>query len=99
MYNIGASEERSNLAVAESILQRLGKSRDLIRQVADRAGHDRRYALDAGKLESRLGWNAEQSFAEGLESTVGWYQENEAWWKRIKNAEFWQYYQKAYKFV
>ena len=96
VYNIGAGEERSNLQVAEFIVRTLGKSRDLVRRVADRAGHDRRYALDVTKLKSLLGWKAEQSFAEGLQTTIRWYQEHEMWWKRIKNDEFWKYYQEAY---
>ena len=96
VYNIGAGEERSNLQVAQFIVQTLGKSRELVRRVADRAGHDRRYALDVTKLESLLGWKAERSFAEGLQTTIRWYQEHEMWWKRIKNDEFWKYYQEAY---
>jgi dTDP-glucose 4,6-dehydratase len=96
VYNIGAGEERSNIQVAEFIVQTLGRSRDLIRRVADRAGHDRRYALDATKLKSLLGWRAERSFAEGLRTTICWYQEHEIWWKRIKDDEFWKYYQETY---
>lgn len=96
IYNIGAAEEHSNMEVAELIVQLIGKGRDIIRQVPDRAGHDRRYALDASKIESRVGWRAEQPFADGLRSTIRWYQEHQSWWERIKNDQFWKYYRQAY---
>jgi dTDP-glucose 4,6-dehydratase len=96
VYNVGAAEEHSNLEVAELIVQMTGRGRDSIRRVPDRAGHDRRYALDATKLESALGWRATYTFAAGLKSTVRWYQEHPSWWKRIKNDEFWKYYREAY---
>lgn len=96
VYNIGAAEEHSNLEVAELIVQMTGRRRDIIRQVPDRAGHDRRYALDAAKLKSFLGWRADHSFVEGLKSTVRWYREHESWWKRIKSDEFWRYYRETY---
>ncbi|MGH7772389.1 MAG: dTDP-glucose 4,6-dehydratase [Candidatus Binatia bacterium] len=96
VYNIGACEEHANLEVAELITQCMGRSRDLIRGVADRPGHDRRYALDVIKIESGLGWRAEQSFIEGMRYTIRWYQDHSPWWKRLKNDSFWKYYQEVY---
>lgn len=96
IYNIGAGEEHTNLEVAESIVDRMGKSRDLICRVRDRPGHDRRYALKVKKIQSTLGWKAEYSFAEGLNSTVQWYLDHPSWWKPLKNEEFWRYYKELY---
>lgn len=96
VYNIGAGQEYTNRQVAELITQSMGRSLDLIRGVADRLGHDRRYAMDATKIRSILGWRAERSFVEGLESTIRWYQANSGWWKRVKNDEFWTYYKEIY---
>ncbi len=94
-YNIGGRNERSNLAVVESIcsiLDRLRPSprprRDLIRFVTDRPGHDRRYAIDATRAETELGWRAEESFETGLEKTVRWYLANEPWWRSIRENRY-----------
>jgi len=90
-YNIGGRNERRNLQVVETIcdlLDRLqplenGPRRNLISFVPDRPGHDRRYAIDASKLENHLGWSAVENFESGLEKTVGWYLANEPWWRAI----------------
>ncbi|WP_035696636.1 GDP-mannose 4,6-dehydratase, partial [Bradyrhizobium liaoningense] len=90
-YNVGGRNERTNLHVVETIcdlLDRLtpaaeGPHRRLISFVADRPGHDRRYAIDASKLESELGWKAEENFESGIEKTVGWYLDNRVWWQNI----------------
>jgi dTDP-glucose 4,6-dehydratase len=95
VYNVGAGNERPNLAVAEAILDLLGKPRDLIRHVADRPGHDRRYSLNCTKLRA-LGWAPSYSLEEALEDTVRWYQENQEWWRRIKSGEFMEYYRRNY---
>ena len=97
-YNIGANNEVRNIEVARRIVSELGKSRDLIRFVPDRLGHDRRYALDCRKLR-KLGWKPEVEFKEGLAATVHWYAENESWWRRIKerSAEFKSFYDAYYK--
>ena len=96
-YNIGGRAERSNLSVVESICDILdarrpranGKSRrDLITFVADRPGHDRRYAIDPAKIERELGWRAEESFESGLALTVDWYLENEWWWRPIREQRY-----------
>lgn len=96
IYNIGARQERGNREVAELICRFVGKKTDAIRSIADRPGHDRRYALDAGKIQSVLGWKAQRSFTEALESTIRWYESHPGWWQRLKNAEFWRYYKEVY---
>jgi len=97
-YNIGANDERRNIDVARRIVKLLGKSRDLIKFVPDRAGHDRRYAVNCRKLRA-LGWKPEIAFEEDLEKTVSWYVENESWWRKIKelSAEFKSFYEEYYK--
>jgi dTDP-glucose 4,6-dehydratase len=92
-YNVGGRGERTNLQVVEAIcrhLDRLQPRRDgcahaeAIRFVPDRPGHDLRYAIDAAKLERVLGWRARETFETGLEKTVVWYLENEAWWRPLR---------------
>ena len=92
-YNIGGNAERSNLQVVEAIcdsldrLRPFGESRhyrDQIKFVTDRPGHDLRYAIDASKIKSHLGWEASMSFTDGLERTIKWYLENESWWKPLR---------------
>lgn len=81
-YNIGSGRDRSNLEVVEAVLALLSKPLDLIRHVADRLGHDRRYALDWSRMES-LGWKPMVDFSEGLRLTVDWYASHPEWWKRF----------------
>ncbi len=82
-YNLGAGEETSGVQVAEGILDAMGKGRDLITFVADRPGHDYRYAMSAAKAEA-LGWQRTWTFPAGLAQTVRWYQDNETWWRDVK---------------
>ena len=96
VYNIGGECERSNLEITHSVLEILGKGEELIRFVDDRPGHDRRYAMDIGKISRELGYRPGTDFDEGLVKTVRWYRENEEWWRSIKNGEYIQYYQKIY---
>jgi len=97
VYNVGGGNERENGDITRKILQILGKSESLIKPVADRQGHDRRYSLDTKKLE-RLGFRSETNFDEALQSTVRWYVDNQPWWRTIKerSAEFREYYQRQY---
>lgn len=95
VYNIGGGNERENIVVAEEILSYLGKPKSLLRFVADRPGHDRRYAVDSGKLR-RLGWRPVVPFEEGLRATIRWYQEHESWWRPIKSGEFRKFYEQMY---
>jgi dTDP-glucose 4,6-dehydratase len=92
----GLTEDINNLEVIKKILKLLGKSEDSIEYVKDRLGHDRRYALDWSKIKNELGWEPQYSFDEWLEKTIKWYQENEQWWKNVKNGEYKEYYQKQY---
>ncbi len=96
VYNVGSGIETRNLDLATGILDLLGASHDLIQQVEDRPGHDRRYALDTTKLRA-LGWTGRHSFREGLEKTVRWYQENDAWWRPLReDAGYQAYYERQY---
>jgi dTDP-glucose 4,6-dehydratase len=95
VYNVGG-EEFENLEVTHRILELTGASPSLIRHVEDRAGHDRRYALDDAKLRT-LGWSPSHSFGElGLRKTVDWYRGNRAWWEPIKSGEYRAYYERQY---
>ena len=95
VYNVGG-EERENLHVTERILELTGRDRSLVRHVEDRAGHDRRYALDSAKLEL-LGWKRKRSFDEdGLAGTADWYRAHRAWWAPIKSGEYRAYYEEQY---
>ena len=86
-YLIGADGERSNIDVLRAILAAMGKDPDDFDWVRDRPGHDRRYAIDPSKLRRELGWEpAHTDFAEGLEQTIQWYRDNEAWWRPAKEA-------------
>jgi len=90
-YNVGGRNEATNLEVVERIAELMDKfrpeaapHRNLIRYVADRPGHDHRYAIDATKLESELGWRAEETFRTGLARTVRWYLANQKWWQPLR---------------
>jgi len=92
----GLTEDINNLTVIKKIIKLLGKDEDSIEFVKDRPGHDRRYALDWSKIKNELGWQPLHNFDEWLEKTVRWYQENDTWWKNVKNGEYKEYYQKQY---
>ncbi|MGC2234644.1 MAG: dTDP-glucose 4,6-dehydratase [Pyrinomonadaceae bacterium] len=96
IYNVGARNERQNLEVVKSILDALGKPHSLIKFVTDRLGHDRRYAIDAAKTESELGWKPLTSWEEGLRKTIDWYAENQDWVNHIRNGAYRDYYKKTY---
>mgnify|MGYP001791528524 FL=1 len=97
VYNIGGNNERSNLELTHSILDIMGKGYDMIRPVADRLGHDRRYAIDASKMRDELGWQPSRSaWPNGLEETVRWYQDNAEWWQRVRSGAYRDYYEKMY---
>ena len=88
VYNVGGHCERENLSLVRRICAELGKSAGLITFVADRKGHDRRYAVDAGKLERELGWQPRTGFEDGLRRTLAWYIENRRWWQDILSGEY-----------
>jgi dTDP-glucose 4,6-dehydratase len=96
-YNIGGGNERENREITAKILSALGKPESLIKRVADRQGHDRRYSIDMTKLND-LGFRCETDFETALQRTIDWYRHNEAWWRGIKerSAEYQAYYAKQY---
>lgn len=94
-YNVATGVETHNIDMAKKILALLGKPESLIKFVPDRAGHDRRYALEVSKLQA-LGWTSRHTFDQALEATVKWFADNEGWWRPIKSGEFKAYYQKQY---
>jgi dTDP-glucose 4,6-dehydratase len=96
VYNIGGRNEMRNIDIVRLIARELGKSEGLITHVGDRAGHDLRYAIDAGKIERELGWRPETAFADGIKKTIRWYKENRGWWERILDGEYKNYYEKQY---
>ncbi|MGE7947217.1 dTDP-glucose 4,6-dehydratase [Lysinibacillus sp. NPDC093688] len=87
VYNVGGHNERTNLEVVKTIIRTVGKSEALIEFVADRLGHDKRYAIDATKLE-QLGWQPIYTFETGIAQTIQWYMENKEWWEQIINGEY-----------
>jgi dTDP-glucose 4,6-dehydratase len=95
VYNIGGGNEVQNLALTHRILDLLGKGEELIRYVADRPGHDRRYAIDCSKLRA-LGWSPEVTFEIGLARTVAWYRDHPEWWRPIKSGAWHEYYAQQY---
>ena len=95
-YNVGTGIETPGLRVAEAVLDIMGKPRSLIEFVADRPGHDYRYALDISRITG-LGWEPQVTFAEGLERTVRWYQDHPDWWRPLKSGEYWEYYKRNYR--
>ena len=96
VYNIGGHNEMRNIDIVKRICSALGKSEDLITHVADRKGHDMRYAIDPAKIHAELGWLPETKFEDGIVKTIQWYLDNEDWWKRIVSGEYQHYYQKMY---
>jgi dTDP-glucose 4,6-dehydratase len=97
VYNIGGGHEMTNVDLTHRILELTGRPASLIKPVADRPGHDRRYSLDTSKLR-QLGWAPQTEFESGLEATVAWYRENEWWWRPIKEQDpaFREYYKTQY---
>jgi dTDP-glucose 4,6-dehydratase len=96
IYNIGGNNEWKNIDIVRLLLKILNKPESLIKFVKDRPGHDRRYAIDATKIENELGWKPSVTFEEGLRRTIDWYMSNEKWWRRIISGEYQQYYEKLY---
>ena len=95
-YNVGTGVETTGRQVAEAVLDIMSKPRSLIEFVADRPGHDYRYALDISRITA-LGWEQQVNFAEGLERTVRWYEDHPEWWRPLKSREYWEYYRRNYR--
>lgn len=96
VYNVGGHNEMKNIDIVKLICKELGKSEDLITYVADRKGHDLRYAIDPTKIYNELGWLPETKFEEGIKKTIEWYLENREWWETIISGEYQNYYKKMY---
>lgn len=89
VYNIGGDCELTNRALTEAILKEMGKSwESSIEYVTDRPGHDRRYAIDFGKIRCELGWSPLRKIQEGLTATINWYRDHESWWRAIEGEKF-----------
>ncbi len=84
IYNIGGGTELTNYEITLKLLELCGASTDMIEPVADRLGHDRRYSVDCTKISTELGYQPLVPFEAGLEDTVRWYYDNEAWWRPLK---------------
>ncbi len=96
VYNIGSECEMENIAVAQKILGVLGRPESLLKYVADRPAHDRRYALDCTKLKKELGWEPQFNFERGLTETIGWYQQNRAWLEDTRSGQYRDYFDRHY---
>jgi dTDP-glucose 4,6-dehydratase len=97
VYNIGGADVLENLEVISQLLKLMGRSESLITHVADRPGHDRRYALDCSKIEKELQWHPLIQLDSGLEQTVNWYRENADWVEAVRRGEYRTYYAKYYE--
>lgn len=97
VYNIGGHNEMKNIDIVKLICKALGKPESLIKYVADRKGHDLRYAIDPEKIQHALGWLPETRFTDGIEKTIRWYLDNKDWWENIISGEYQDYYKKMYE--
>ncbi|MBR4657496.1 MAG: dTDP-glucose 4,6-dehydratase [Oscillospiraceae bacterium] len=96
VYNVGGHNEMRNIDIVKLICRKLGKPESLITFVADRKGHDMRYAIDPSKIHRELGWLPETKFADGLDRTIDWYLTHRDWWETILSGEYRNYYEKMY---
>jgi dTDP-glucose 4,6-dehydratase len=96
VYNFGGRAERTNLAMVQAILELVGKPRSLIRFVADRPGHDRRYAVECSRAEHELDWHARWRLDDGLRETVRWYREHPSWCQSVQSGEYRTFYDRNY---
>lgn len=96
VYTIGGHHELRNIDLVKQILDKLHKPYDRINYVADRPGHDRRYAIDSSKIRTELGWQPRHSFATGMDETIRWYLSHQEWWRKIKSGAYRNYYKQHY---
>ena len=96
VYNFGGECELTNLELTYALLEALGKPKTLIKYVADRLGHDLRYAVDSSKSRKELGWTPQANFRDGLRQTIDWYLANTEWINRIRSGDYLKYYEQQY---
>lgn len=96
VYNVGGHNEMKNIDIVKMICKALGKPASLITFVADRKGHDMRYAIDPTKIKNELGWQPETKFEEGMKKTIDWYLNHREWWEEIISGDYQNYYQMMY---
>lgn len=96
VYNVGAGNTEPNLSMVRRILRVLGKPESLMTRVADRPGHDRRYALESSKIARELGWSPRMDLEQGLRQTINWYRSNGAWLQHVREGDYREYYDKYY---
>ncbi len=96
VYNIGGHNEWANIDIVKLVLRELKKPESLIKYVTDRPGHDRRYAIDAGKMDKVLGWKPKYTFEHGLSETIAWYLKQREWWERVRSGDYQKYYDTQY---
>lgn len=103
VYNVGGHNERPNIAIVRTIIEKLQHSVDatinenLIQYIQDRKGHDRRYGIDPGKIKNELGWYPETNFETGIQLTIDWYLGHQQWMEHIVNGDYQEYYKKMYQ--
>ena len=96
VYNVGGHNEMRNIDIVRLICRALGKPESLITYVADRKGHDMRYAIDPTKIHTELGWLPETKFADGIQKTIDWYLTHREWWEEILSGDYQSYYERMY---
>lgn len=97
VYNVGGNNEITNRVITETLIREMGKRwDDCVTYVKDRPGHDRRYAIDASKIQRELGWTPKYRFEDAIKTTIQWYRDNESWWRSIKSGEYLKYYEMQY---
>ncbi len=96
VYNIGGNNEMENIGIVRLLLGILGKDESLISYVTDRPGHDRRYAIDATRMNEELGWTPRHAFDDGIRATVDWYIAHRDWWEQVRSGAYRDYYESMY---
>ena len=96
IYNVGGNNEKANIEIVKLILHELEKPETLIEYVADRPGHDRRYAIDNTKITTQLGWSPTYTFEQGIRETIQWYLAHQEWMEHVTSGEYQKYYEEFY---